>query len=123
MIAKCPVYKTMKFAGKKWALLVLLELYKGTVNFKRYSEIKRKLPGITPKVLSMRLKELEGEGMIEHVVYCKDSPIKSVYGLTPCGEDFIKVLKGIKTWSLKWKSKDKKWNDVCKGTQCKQCNF
>jgi len=54
----CTIYKTASFVGKRWTLLILLELYKGQSRLKRYSEIKKGLPEITPKVLSLRLKEL-----------------------------------------------------------------
>ena len=49
----CTIYKTTSFIGKRWTLLILLELYKGKNEWKRYSEIKKRLPEITPKVLNI----------------------------------------------------------------------
>ena len=49
----CSVYKTADFIGKRWTLLILLELYRGK-KIKRYSQIKENLHEITPKMLSTR---------------------------------------------------------------------
>ena len=49
----CAVYKTVDFIGKRWTLLILLELYKGENKWKRYNELKRNLMSITPKILSL----------------------------------------------------------------------
>ena len=119
MNQKCPVYTTMNFIGKKWTALVLLELYKGKNKWKRYSELKKKLLNITPKVLSMRLKELEKNGLVKHKIDASKFPIKSKYVLTESGEDFVKVIKKVKTWGLKWKIK----NRTCEKQNCEECEF
>ena len=113
----CHIYKALNFVGKRWSLLILLELYKGKSKWKRYSEIKKHMLDITPKILSMRLNELIQEGLIEKKIETKTSPISSYYSLTKRGEDFIQVLKEIKKWSLKWNSKK------CQNLQCKNCQF
>lgn len=115
----CAVYRTVDFIGKRWTLLILLELYKGKNKWKRYSEIKKSLDGITPKILSMRLKELEKNKLIENIVDVKQFPIKSEYSLTKRGEDFIGIIKNIKKWSLKWKGS----NRLCEEKDCKICNL
>ena len=74
---------------------------------------------ITPKVLSLRLKELENEGLVKKKVETKTFPIKSNYRLTESGEDFVKILKGVKRWGLRWKVK----NETCDGMNCKDCEF
>lgn len=119
MNAKCPVYTTMNFMGKRWTLLLLLELYKGKSKWKRYSELKKKLMHITPKVLSMRLKELEKEKLVKNKVDAKSFPVKSSYKLTESGEDFVKIIKGVKKWGLRWKVS----NEHCDGMNCKNCEF
>ena len=96
MDEKCPIYTIMNFMGKKWSLLILVELYKGGQKWKRYSELKAKLPGITPKVLSMRLKELVKEKLVMHRIDANDFPIKSKYALSKSGEDFVKIVKAMK---------------------------
>lgn len=119
MEEKCPVCTVMDFMGKKWSLLLLVELYKGKVKWKRYSELKGVLPGITPKVLSMRLKELVREKLVLHKVDAREFPAKSKYALSKSGEDFMKIIKGIKRWGLKWKVK----NEHCESMGCKECDM
>src|SRR3989344_8618007 len=99
---QCTIYKTTNFIGKRWTLVILLELYKGKSEIKRYSELKKSLPGITPKILSLRLKELEKESLIKKAIDNSHIPIKCEYSLTESGKDFIKIIKEIKSWSLKW---------------------
>jgi DNA-binding HxlR family transcriptional regulator len=119
MNRKCPIYNVMTFVGKRWTILVLCELHKGRKKWKRYSEIKRKLPGMTPKMLSARFKELESEGLIKHRVDASNFPVKSEYRLTPKGDDFIKVIMDMKKWGLKWKIK----NEHCESVNCKYCEL
>ncbi len=114
----CTIYRTANFVGKRWTLVILLELYKGN-KWKRYSQIKEKLPQITPKILSSRLKELEKEGLIAKKIDATSYPIKSEYTLTKSGEDFIPILKNIKKWSLRWNIKNK----ICNSTNCKECKL
>jgi len=119
MDRKCPVYQVMLFAGKKWTVLVLTEIYKGGKKWKRYSEIKRKMREITPKMLSRRLKELEREGMIRKRVDASSFPVKAEYSLTGKGEDMIVIVKRLKSWGLRWKVR----NEHCKNVNCKNCDL
>ena len=119
MKKECSVRKSVNFLGKRWTLLILLELYKGKSEWKRFSQIKKNLDNITPKILSMRLKELEKENLIEKKINRDEFPIKSKYKLTEIGKDFIKVIKNIKKWSLKWKERSRK----CEEKDCKDCEL
>lgn len=119
MHSNCTVYKTMDFLGKRWTLLILLELYKGREATRRFSELKGKLPDITPKMLSSRLKELEREGMIDHTVDDSTQPPKSMYTLTKSGMEFMAVIGEIKSWALRWKFED----PVCESLECKDCQL
>ena len=116
---ECSVRKAVNFLGKRWTLLILLELYKGNSEWKRFSQIKRNLDNITSKILSIRLKELERENLIEKKVNMAEFPIKSEYKLTEAGKDFIRIIKNIKKWSLIWKKKNK----TCEERDCKDCEF
>ncbi|QYZ80353.1 transcriptional regulator [Methanofollis formosanus] len=113
----CTVNATLTYLGKKWTLLVLLELYKGTEYTRRFSELKDALPGITSKVLSARLKELEEEGLIWKQVEASTFPVKSEYGLTESGVEIIDVIREIKRWALKWKID----NIACGSQDCRDC--
>jgi len=114
---ECTVYKTAEFIGKKWTILILLELYKGGGS-RRYSEIKKNIEEISPKILSSRLKELEYEKMIKRRVDTGERSIKCFYSLTKSGQDFIRIIKSIKLWALKWNVDNK----LCKSLNCKNCN-
>ncbi len=59
----CTVNQTVRYLTKKWTLLIILEFYKGDGYTRRFSDLKDSLDGITPKILSERLKELEDEGL------------------------------------------------------------
>jgi DNA-binding HxlR family transcriptional regulator len=119
MDRKCPVYRVLEFIGKRWTLLIILELYKGRARWKRYARIKERLPDITPKILSARLRELEREKLIRRRVDAGAFPIKSEYSLTRSGEDLLNIIRGMKEWGLKWKVK----NEHCKNTNCKYCRL
>jgi len=114
----CTIYRTIDFISKKWTLLILLELYK-TQGKKRYSELKQSLLDITPKILSIRLRELEKQGLITKHIDTNGFPIKCEYTLTDSGKDFIRIIKDIKKWSLQWKNKNKE----CERQDCKQCEL
>lgn len=117
MDSNCTIYKTADFIGKRWTLLILLELHKGKQKRKRYCEIKKKLVTISPKILSTRLKELVSEKLIEKEIDSSSIPIKTFYSLTPSGADFIKIIQDMKQWALKWNVKNK----MCESTDCKNC--
>jgi DNA-binding HxlR family transcriptional regulator len=109
----------MRSMGRRWTVLILSELYRGRKKWKRYSEIKKEMPEMTSKILSMRLKDLEKEGLLKHRVSVKRFPIKSEYCLTKRGEDFFSVIESIKKWGLKWKI----GNPDCPKLDCKECEF
>jgi DNA-binding HxlR family transcriptional regulator len=119
MHPECTVYRTVDMISKKWTLVILLELFKGGGGPKRFSDLKRGLCDITPKVLSSRLKELEENGMVTKTVDASAVPIKSEYELTEMGEDLIDVVKGVKSWALKWKVD----NEVCEKLDCRDCKL
>jgi len=118
MDKNCAVFKASNLMGKRWTISILLELYKGEDKWKRYNHVKAKLPGITPKMLSARLRELEKAGILSRRVDSTVMPVKSEYSLTKHGEDFIDVIKHLKTWSLKYSP-----NRSCGSRDCKNCTF
>ncbi|MCP3685900.1 MAG: helix-turn-helix transcriptional regulator [bacterium] len=119
MNKNCTVYRTVDFIGKKWTLLILLELYKGRSKLKRYSRLKKALPGITPKMLSLRLREMEKKKLITKRVDSKKFPVKCEYALTPRGREFIKIIKNIKQWALTWNIDNK----TCSARDCRACKL
>jgi DNA-binding HxlR family transcriptional regulator len=117
MDENCTIYKTSEFIGKKWTLLIILELYRDHSKPRRYNELKNRLPGITSKILSLRLKELEKIAIIKKRIDTSVFPVKCEYSLTKKGMDFIKALKEIKKWSLRWDIKNK----ICGSLDCSRC--
>lgn len=113
----CTVYKTTQYLTKKWALLVLFELYKGDGYTRRFSELKGALDGITAKVLSQRLRELEEEGLVEKRVDAESFPVKSEYFLTEAGIGLMDVIRHLKQWALIYKID----NIDCGNQNCKDC--
>ena len=117
MQSVCTVNQTVKYLGKKWMLLIILELYKGEGYTRRFTEVKERLPGITAKVLSARLKELEEEGLVERRVEAGTVPVRSEYTLTESGLEIVEVIKDIKRWALRWKIE----NLACGAQDCRRC--
>jgi DNA-binding HxlR family transcriptional regulator len=113
----CTVNLTVRYIARKWTLLILLELYKGEGHTRRFSELKNCLFGITQKVLSARLRELEKEGLVENRVDSTLFPVKSEYTLTESGLEIIDIVKDMKRWALKWKIS----NIKCECQDCQQC--
>lgn len=114
----CAVFKASNIIGKRWTIQIILELYKGQDTWKRYSRLKSRLPGITAKMLSERLKELEKGGIVSKRVDSSVIPIKSEYSLTKQGAGFMDVIKHMKSWSLKCNP-----NRSCASRDCKNCEF
>lgn len=119
----CTVYSTVDIVSKKWSLLIILSIHRSMNSSKRYNEIKKDLNNITPKILSLRLKELEMEGVIKRNIDNSHIPIKVYYSLTNSGKDLIKIIQDIKQWGLKWKKTSPRIRKICDKTMCKHCNI
>lgn len=88
---ECPVKKTAELIEGKWTTLVIRELLP---HKKRYSQIQRALKGISPKVLTTRLRMLEEKGIINRTVYATVPPTTE-YELTNIGEKLKEVLSAM----------------------------
>ncbi len=95
--AGCPVQASLGVLGHKWALLVLrnIALYRK----QRFNDMLRITPGLTKRVLSMRLRELERDGLIEVVERGQNF---SKWGLTEKGKDALPVLMTLVGFGSKW---------------------
>lgn len=83
----CPISRTLDIVGDRWTLLVIRELIIGST---RFNEIARGLPGLSRGLLSRRLRQLEGAGVIE-----RDD---GTYRLTPAGEDLRGLVMQLADW-------------------------
>lgn len=90
----CAMDVTMDYIGGKWKTVVLWYLRKDK---KRFSELKRLIPNITEKMLSLQLKDLENDGIIKRKVY-PEVPPKVEYYLTDFGKTLIPMLEEIAKW-------------------------
>jgi DNA-binding HxlR family transcriptional regulator len=113
----CTVSQTVRYLSRRWTLLIILELYKGERYTRRFTELRDSLSGITPKVLSERLKELEEEEIITRNVDATAFPVRTEYALTESGLEIVDIIRDIKLWALKWKIK----NIPCGKQDCKVC--
>jgi len=84
----CPIEITLNLLSSKWKTLIIRELLTGT---KRFSEMKRVMPGVTQKMLTQSLRGLEDDGLIERKVYPVVPP-KVEYSLTELGLSLSPVI-------------------------------
>lgn len=90
----CAMDITMNYIGGKWKTVVLWYLRKDK---KRFSELRRLIPNITEKMLSLQLKDLESDGIVSRKLYAEVPP-KVEYFLTDFGKSLIPMLEEIARW-------------------------
>jgi DNA-binding HxlR family transcriptional regulator len=95
----CPVGMDLAALGKKWTFHILYSI--GLSNIDRFNQILRSLPGLTPRVLIMRLNELEACGLIQPLLI-QTSPRLVRWKLTSKGEDTLPIIKGYSSYVAKW---------------------
>jgi DNA-binding HxlR family transcriptional regulator len=100
-LKSCPIQTTFKLIGKKWAVLIIREMFRGTTQFNRFLE---GIEGITPKVLTERLRELEKLGIIKRRIV-SEYPVRVEYELTDLGRAFEPVLLAAGAFSMKYMPK------------------
>lgn len=96
----CPVRLAADIIEGKWTTRIIRELLQGT---SRYSELQRSLPGISPKILSERLKMLEHHNLISKKIY-PTIPPKTEYTLTPLGYEMRHVIAAMAEFGIKMQS-------------------
>lgn len=92
----CTVSVAMDLVGGKWKAVILFHLKDAR---KRYSELRKEMPGVTERTLSLQLKQLEEDELISRKVYGEKPPLKVIYSLTDFGKSFTPVLDTIIAWS------------------------
>ncbi len=91
---RCPVETTLELIGGKYKALILWHLSEGTM---RFSELKKEIPGATPKMLTQQLRELEMQNLLHREVYPVIPP-KVEYSLTELGRSLMPVLVAMRDW-------------------------
>lgn len=95
---RCGMELTMDIIGGKWKGVILWNLRNRTL---RFSQLKRKLHGVTQKMLTQQLRELEKDGLINRKVFPQVPP-KVEYSLTEYGKTIVPVLYSIYQWGIKY---------------------
>ena len=97
----CPIRMSLDVLGKKWTMLILRDI--GFLKVDRFNHILRATSGLTPRVLSLRLRELEQSGFIEQIEM-RPVPRLVRWALTKKGEDTLPLLMSFIGFGSKWYS-------------------
>lgn len=91
----CPVRSIVAQIGDKWSLLILFALVDGS---DRFNALKSRIEGISQRMLTQTLRDLEREGYVNRTVY-PEVPVRVEYALTELGRDLVKPLYQLVTWA------------------------
>ena len=94
----CPVCRTADIVCGKWTLLLVRDLAEGR---SRFCELERSLNGISTRTLSLRLRALEEEAIVERQTYAEVPP-RVEYSLTAKGRALIPIIEGMRTYGELW---------------------
>jgi DNA-binding HxlR family transcriptional regulator len=94
----CPVCRTADIVCGKWTLLVIRDLADGR---SRFCELERSLEGISPRTLSLRLRALEEEGVVERTTY-PEVPPRVEYALTEKGRALVPIIESMRAYGTEW---------------------
>ncbi len=93
--ADCPLTRLVDIIGGRWKVLSLWRLLDGT---KRFNELRRLMPGVTQKMLTQQLRQLEADGLISRKIYAEVPP-RVEYRLTKTGEELGNLLVTLSEWA------------------------
>lgn len=97
----CGVVYAIDILGGRWKLMILYKLEKKTM---RFLELKKLMPGITDRMLTLHLRELEKDGLVHRTVYAEVPP-KVEYSLTESALQLVPVWKQLEKWGLQHKER------------------
>jgi DNA-binding HxlR family transcriptional regulator len=99
----CPKYHhAVELIGRRWNGAIIYAMLDGATHF---SEFTATIPGLSDRLVSVRLKELESEGIIDRVVI-PDKPVRIEYVLTPKGRALEPIVRAIELWAVRWDGLD-----------------
>src|SRR5919205_2224478 len=96
--ASCPVCRTAEIISGKWTLLVIRDLADGS---RRFCELERSLEGISPRTLSLRLRALEEQGIVERHTF-PEVPPRVEYALTEKGHALLPLIEDMRRYGREW---------------------
>lgn len=91
----CCTSLTMGIIGGKWKTVILFHLMNNKL---RYNQLRKSMPTVTERTLSLQLKALEEDGLIKRKVYTSKPPLKVEYSLTDFGKTLIPIIQSIADW-------------------------
>ncbi len=91
----CCTSLTMGIIGGKWKTVILYHLMEKTL---RYNALRKEMPSVTERTLSLQLKALEEDGLIKRKVYTSKPPLRVEYSLTEFGKTLIPLIQSIADW-------------------------
>lgn len=94
----CPVCRTAEVVCGKWTLLLVRDLAEGR---SRFCELERSLAGISPRTLSLRLRALEEEGIVERHTF-PEVPPRVEYALTEKGRALLPIIDDMRSYGERW---------------------
>ena len=94
----CPVCRTAEVISGKWTLLIIRDLADSSL---RFCELERSLEGISPRTLSLRLRALEEQGVLERRTY-PEVPPRVEYALTDKGRALVPLIEDMRSYGKKW---------------------
>src|SRR4028119_672443 len=92
----CPVRDVLDYVGDKWSMLIVLQL--GNHSPLRFGELKTIIGGISQKMLTITLRQLEHDGFVQRV-YFPEVPPRVEYSITPLGESLMEALSHLVKWA------------------------
>jgi DNA-binding HxlR family transcriptional regulator len=98
----CPVWRPAEIVCGKWTLLVIRDLAEGR---SRFCELERSLAGISPRTLSLRLRALEEEGVVERQTF-HEVPPRVEYVLTEKGRGLVPLIEDMRSYGATWLAVD-----------------
>jgi DNA-binding HxlR family transcriptional regulator len=97
----CPdFHEAIELIGRRWTGAIVCALIERPM---RFGELGKAVPGLSDRLLSQRLRELEDEGLVEREVEA-GTPVRVTYSLTATGEALGPAIKELKTWAKQWKA-------------------
>ncbi len=103
--AFCPYFhQAVELIGRRWTGAILREMLHGR---QRFSELRQSIPGLSDRLLSERLKELEAAGIVVREVY-PEIPVRIEYRLTEKGRALEAAVAAISEWAEEWLREDER---------------
>jgi DNA-binding HxlR family transcriptional regulator len=97
----CPhFHDAIELIGKRWTGAIVFALTDGPL---RFGELVKAVPGLSDRLLSRRLRELEREGLVERRVE-EGSPVRVTYSLTEAGAELRPAIAELKSWARRWRA-------------------